>query len=84
MTLTLKQTENLKKIHAIIENAINTGNLRAFKNVPYLLDDAMYTFNGILQTVDHAGLSICSETANLFKKHGFKISEYGSGYKISF
>ena len=83
MKLNKKQTKKMLSIKRILEDCYYNGNLRKYGLTPYSLDDLMRCYNGIIETIEHEGLAMCSEVKVIFERKGFLIREEGIGWYIS-
>lgn len=80
MTLTKAETTRMLNIKHKIESWVG-GNMKGM--TAYRVDECIHVYNGILQTVEHSGLTIDRDVKAIFEKAGFKIMPKGIGYCIS-
>jgi hypothetical protein len=83
MKLNKTETRRMLNVKHDIEKAFRNGDLRKFNNIPFILNDCFRCYNNIVETTEHEGTTITSESAEYYKKNGFYIREYGIGYCVS-
>lgn len=70
-----RQTKSMLKIRGILEDCYENGNLRKYKLTQMILEDVLICYQNICRTHEHSYFTICKDTADLFKRSGFRVSE---------
>lgn len=73
IVLTKAQTNKMLKIKSLLEDIYDNGKLHGL--TPFLAEDMAHCYNGIVKSIEHYGMTLYKEVANIFLKNGFKVEE---------
>lgn len=71
--LTETQTKKMFKVKDILSDIFDNGKLHGL--TPYCARDMASCYNEIVKSVEHYGMTMFDDVANLFKKYGFRVEK---------
>ena len=69
--LTETQTKRMLKAKNLLEDMFDNGKLHGL--TPYCVKDMASCYNEIVKSVEHYGMTMHEEVANMFRKCGFRV-----------
>lgn len=67
------QTKKMLKAKGLLEDMFDNGKSHGL--TPYCIKDMARCYNEIVKSVEHYGMTMCEEVANMFRKCGFRVED---------
>lgn len=67
------QTKKMLKAKGLLEDMFDNGKSHGL--TPYCIKDMASCYNEIVKSVEHYGMTMCEEVANMFRRCGFRVED---------
>ena len=67
------QTKKMLKVKGLLEDMFDNGKSHGL--TPYCMRDMASCYNEIVKSVEHYGMTMFEEVANMFRKCGFRVED---------
>ncbi len=71
IVLTKEQTKKMLNVKNLLTDMFDNGNLHGL--TPYCVRDMANCYNEIVQSIEHYGMTMCDDVAQMFQKYGFRV-----------